>query len=164
MSIKDNLITGKSVPATLNKTLKAFPLLSILAIGIALAPVPSVADSSDRGRIKDKISHDSGRSSAAGHNRGNYRANKHSYRESSYRGERGHRARKHYERGYSDRYSYSHDYRRSHTGGHGREHIGHTHTTYVVNDRHHGGHGFIFDPLRFAIGLHTNNLDITIYD
>ena len=129
-------------------TLKTLPLVSILALGLALAPTASMADKGDRGQ-KDRYSQHGGKT---------FKADK-----------RGHKDRGHgygHTRKGHDKHSYDRH------GSHGRHQVGHahgyghdrhSHNNYIVRDyghQHYSGLG----NLRFMLGLHTDNVDIIFRD
>ena len=150
--------------------LKKLPLLTVLAASLVLSPAIVMAGNgnSERGHFKEQYSKGDYRSHSSSRNhRGELRnnrhdkhSNKHAYRSygKDHRGHNKHRSARHYDRGHSHQNSYSH-YKRRHDG-HRHDH----HTTYVVNDHHYSDNFYGLDPLRFMIGLHTDNFDITFRD
>ena len=78
-------------------TLKTLPLIGLLAMGLALAPVTSMADD-DRGRGKDRTyqKYDGGK--------GHYRDG----------GKSHHRDKSHYNRGYDHKKGYARSHRKDH--------------------------------------------------
>ncbi len=134
-----------------NKTLlKKLSLLGLLATSIVLTPGIALADRGDRDHSRKNYSHDDRRS----------HSNRDDYRPSGKR-----------HQGY-ERYGSVHNRSRGH--GHHKNHANYKHrydgrrhnnyTTYVVNDRYYASDFYIRDPLRFMIGLHTNNIDIILRD
>ena len=138
--------------------LKTLPLIGALAISLALWPTLSMADKGDRGGHKNKYSHDDRQSHSKGRNSHN---NKRHYksRGNSHKSNHGYSSKHRYNKGYGAHKNHAH-YKRDHHGGH----RAHNHTTYVVNDRHYSDYSYGLDPLRFMIGLHTNNVDIIFRD
>jgi len=163
-------------------TLKTLPLIGLLAMGLALTPVVSMADDDDRGRGKDRTyqKHDGGK--------GHYRDGGKSHRRDKGQYNRGHGQNKGYakghnkghnkgyakshNKGHSKGYAKGHNKGRKHVynygSGHGYAHHGHTHQVYrphthveqvVVHD-YHG----VYDPFRLMLGLHLDNIDIIYRD
>jgi len=142
-------------------TLKALPLIGLLAMGLTLAPAASMADDDDRGRGKDRVyqKHDSGK----GHYRDGHR---------SHRRDHGH-----YKRGYSHKKGHKHGGHKhvynSHRK-HGHKHHGYSHHSHGHKHRHHGhrhvdtvvvhDHHYDYDPFRLLLGLHFDNIDIIYRD
>ena len=141
-----------------NKTiLKSLPLLTIFTASLVLSPAIAIAAHGDHSYSKEKYSHDDRRSHSKSHNRSNKRGNKHNYRSNG----KGH-----------NRHSSTHhdDKRHGHHNDHARykhrhdDHRHDHHTTYVVNDHYYNDRLYGLYHLRFMIGLHTNNFDITFRD
>jgi len=127
-------------------SIKTLPLLAVFATGLVLSPTLAMADDDDRGHSKHRYSQEN-------HQARGY-ANKHGNRH----GER-HNGSRHYNKHYGHRDGYAHNkhyYRRD-------DHRGHRHSTYIVNDYYDNDY-YLLDPLRFMIGLHTNNVDIIFRD
>jgi hypothetical protein len=138
-------------------TLKTLPLIGLLAMGLALAPVTSMADDGDRGRGKDRVfqKHDGGKS---------HRADRRHF-------DRGHG----YNKGHNKGHKKSHKYVQKHYKGHGHKHYGHRHKVYRP---HSHGHGHVdhvvvhdhynylsdYDRFRLMLGLHFDNVDIIYRD
>jgi len=137
---------------TLN-TLKILPLIGMLAMGLALAPVTSMADDGDRGRGKERVyqKHDTGKS---------HRVNK-----------------GHFDRGYSHNKGHKkgHKYVYNHNKGYGHKHYGHKHKVYRPHSHGHGhvehvvvhdhyNHLSDYDRFRLMLGLHFDNVDIIYRD
>lgn len=144
-----------------NKTiLKNLPLLTIFTASLVLSPAIAMAEHGDRSHSKDKYSHDDRRAQGKSHNRSEKYRNKHNYRShgKKHKGNNRHSSSYRYDKGRGHHNDYAH-YKRGH-GNHRHDH----HTTYVVNDNHYSGHLYGLDRLRFMIGLHTNNFDITFRD
>ena len=130
----------------INKTaLKNLPLISLLAAGLFLSPAMAMADKGDRGNFKRHDSHENRHSQSNSQKHSNKHHNKHSYN----KGYGHHNNQVHYKR---DHHKHRYDKHRSH------------HTTYIVNDHHYSDYSYGLDPLRFMIGLHTNNFDIVFRD
>ena len=147
-------------------SLKTLPLIGVLAIGLVLSPTLSMADNGDRGRHKTQYSHDGGQSHSKGHKRSNTHSNKAHYKShgKSHKGNYGHSSKHHYTKGHGHHNNHGH-YKRGFKNlrhDHQNSHRAH-HTTYVVNDHHYSDY-YGLDPLRFMIGLHTNNFDIIFRD
>jgi len=149
-------------------SLKTLPLLAVLAVGMSLSPSISIAGKGDHGKHKEKYSHNSGHKSGKAHHRDNHRVNKQAYRShgNSHRNNRGHGSKDHHgsRHGHYKHHAYNkHD-------NHGRGYVynhahgGHGHTSYIVNDYYYREPYYVLDPLRFMIGLHTDNLDIIFSD
>ena len=138
-------------------TLKTLPLVSILALGLALAPTASMADKGDRGQ-KERYSQHGGKS-FKGDKRG-HKDRGHGY---------GHTKKGHDKHGY-DRHGSHGRHQVGHAHGHGHDrhahhnsYAGHSHNNYIVRDygnQHYLGLG----NLRFMLGLHTDNVDIIFRD
>jgi len=142
-------------------TLKTLPLIALLAMGLALTPLVSMADDDDRGRGKDRTyqKHDGGK--------GHYRDGGKSHRRDKGHFDRGHS----YSKGHKSGHKRVHSYNK----GHGRKHHGHTHKVYRP---HNHGHGHVdhvvvnnhydhlsdYDRFRLMLGLHFDNIDIIYRD
>ena len=145
-------------------TLKTLPLIGLLAMGLALAPMASIADDGDRGRGKDRVyqKHDGGK--------GHYRDAGKSHRRDKGHYERGHK--KSYVHGHNKAHSKGHKYVQNHHRGHGYKHHGHTHKVYRPHNHGHGhvdhvivhDHYSSYDPFRLMLGLHLDNIDIIYRD
>jgi len=141
--------------------LKIAPLAAMLALGMALTPISAMASNGDRGHHKENHSKNVGKH----FDRGNSRSGKHSYREPRHNNHKR-------SLGYKLKHDYGTRYGRHNDHGHRKhvryypryDHRGHGTTHYVINDNHHRDHYVDYDPLRFMIGLHTNNFDITFRD
>jgi hypothetical protein len=142
-------------------SLKTLPLIAALAIGLALLPTLSMADNGDRGGHKKQYSHDDRQSHSKGHKSSNTHSNKGHYKSH----DNSHKSKNRYSSKYRNKKGYGHDNSHAHYKPvyHDR-HRAHHHTTYVVNDRHYSDYSYGLDPLRFMIGLHTNNVDIIFRD
>ena len=147
-------------------TLKTLPLIGLLAMGLALAPMVSMADDDDRGRGKDRTyqKHDGGK--------GHYRNSGKSHSRDKGQYNRGHGQNKGYAKGHNKGHNKAHNKGRKHVynygSGHGYAHHGHTHQVYrphthveqvVVHDYHD-----VYDPFRLMLGLHLDNIDIIYRD
>jgi len=128
-------------------TLKTLPLVGLLAMGLALMPVVSMADKNDRGRGEDKMyqKHDGGKS-----HHGEHRESKHD--------DRYYKVHKH--GGHKQVYVRGHNHYGGHLHKHGHRHPVHRHADYVVVHDHHED----YDPLRLMLGLHFDNIDIIYRD
>jgi len=159
----------------LKNSLKTLPIIAVLAVGFALTPTTSIA-ANDRGHhnggySKHSAKHqDKGhyrgnkhsyRGSGKHHNKGHHRSNKHSYKHSAngHKNSIGHHINKHYNKHHYGRHNNHYPRYDRHYG-----HRGHNTTHYVVNDYGHNGHYHGLNHLRFMIGLHTDNFDITFRD
>ena len=134
-----------------NKTLfEKLSLLALLASSIALTPSIALADRGDRDHSRGNYSNDEHRS----------HSNRYDYRPSGKR----HQAYKRY--GSVHKQSRGHGHHKNHVRYKhrydGRRH--NNHTTYVVNDHYYANDFYLRNPLRFMIGLHTNNIDIILRD
>ena len=141
--------------------LKTVPLIAMLALGMALAPMSAMASNGDRGHHKAEQSKNVGKH----HNRGHYRSEKHAYKEprhNSHRRNFNHKSKHEY----GTRYGRHRNKHVRHYPRYDRhyDHRGHGTTHYVINDYHHRDHYVDYDHLGFMIGLHTNNFDITFRD
>lgn len=146
-------------------TLKALPLIGLLAMGLALTPVVSMADDDDRGRGKDRTyqKHDGGK----GHSRNSGK---------SHRRDKGHSDRSHsYNKGHNKGHKSGHKRVQSYNRGRGHKHNGHTHTVYTPHSHGHGhvdhvvvdnhyNHLNDYDRFRLMLGLHFDNIDIVFRD
>jgi len=152
----------------INTPLKTLPLLAVLAVGLVLSPTLSMAGNGDRGHHKEKYSHDIGKSHSKGHNKVQHRSNKHSVKThgKSHKDNHSHRSERHYSKGHGHYNKHAYYKRGHHKHGydHHKHYRGHSHTHYIVNDHYYSDGLFDLDNLRFMIGLHTNNLDITFRD
>ncbi len=134
-----------------NKTLlKKLSLLGLLATSVVLAPGIALADRGDRGQSRESYSHDDRRSHSNRNDHRSYGKRHQGYQRygSAHNQNRGyghHKNHAHYKHRYDDR---RHN----------------DHTTYVINDGYYASDFYIRDPLRFMIGLHTNNIDIILRD
>ena len=133
-------------------TLKTLPLIGLLAMGLALAPVTSMADDDDRGRGKDRTyqKHDGGK--------GHYRDGGKSHRRDKSQYSRGHGHKK----GYAS--SHRKDHRRVYNNhyrvGHKHHGHGHSHVDRVIVHDHYSN----YDPFRLMLGLHFDNVDVIYRD
>ncbi len=149
----------------INKTtLKSLPLLTLLAAGLVLSPTMAMAGHGDRSHSKGQYSHDDNRSHSKGHKRSNKHSNKAQYKShgKSHKGNYGHSSKHLYTKGHGNYNDHGH-YKRGFTNHHDH-HRGNQQTTYVVNDHYYNDYSYGLDPLRFMIGLHTNNFDIIFRD
>lgn len=145
--------------------LKTVPLITVLALGMAFAPMSSMAGNGDRGHNKSGHSNSSGKH----HNKGQYRSEKHAYREPRHNNHKrslGHKLNHDNGTRYDSHHNRGHDKHVRHYPKYDRhyDHRGHGTTHYVINDYQHRDHYDDYDHLRFMIGLHTNNFDITFRD
>ena len=139
------------------KTLKTLPLIGLLATGLALAPMASIADDDHRGRGKDRVyqKYDGGK--------GHYRDGHRSHRRDHGIVNRAH-SHKHKHRGHKHVYNTHRKHGHTHHGyahhRHGHKHHGHRHVdTVIVHD-----HYYDYDPFRLMLGLHFDNIDIIYRD
>lgn len=148
-------------------TLKTLPLIGLLAVGLALSPMVSMADDDDRGRGKDRVyqKHDGGK----GHSRN---AGK-SHRRDKGNFVRGHN--KSYARSHNKGHKSGHKHGHSYNKSYGHKHYGHTHKVYRPHSHNHGHvdhvvvtdhHDYIsdYDRFRLMLGLHFDNIDIILRD
>ena len=145
----------------LKNMVKTLPLIGLLALGLALLPATSIAGE------RDKHDRHYSKKSAKHHDKGHYKSKKHAYKKHGkrYKGKLGHGIDHHYSTRYPNRHSNAyykgghhkpkHDHHYDHRG-YGRH--------YVVNDYYPRNRFIDLDNLRFMIGLHTDNLDITFRD
>lgn len=141
--------------------LKTVPLITVLALGLAFAPLSAMAGNGNRGHQKSEHSNSSGKH----HNKGQYRSEKHTYREPRHNNHKRSLGRKlNHDHGtrYSSHHNRGHDKHVRHYPRY--DHRGHGTTHYVVNDYYPRDHYVDFDHLGFMIGLHTNNFDIMFRD
>lgn len=153
---------------SISKFFKFIPLIALLAAGLALTPVTSIAANGDRGHFKAEHSKKYSKHSNKGHSRSNkqhYSQSKHGHKNNI-----GHHLNRHSNKHQNNRYN-SHYKRKyySHNKHHSKHHNNHLHrgyptTRYVVNNHDYRDHYLDFDHLRFMIGLHTNNFDLTFRD
>ena len=142
---------------SLKTSLKTLPLITILTIGLALAPINSMAGNADRGHQKSgHVKH-----SAKNHDKGHYSSQKYIHRSAnkSHRSGVSHALKHRKNASYGDIHNRGY-YKR----GRHYDHRYYYPTHYVTNNHDHGGHFFDIDHLRFMIGLHTDNFDITFRD
>jgi len=138
-------------------TLKTLPLIGLLTMGLALAPVVSMADNDDRGRGKDRVyqKHDGGK--------GHYRDAARSHQRDKGVYNRGHGHKKGYAKGHAKGHKQvvNNYYRNGHKH-HGHKHSGHghNHVDHVVVHDHYSS----YDPFRLMLGLHLDNIDIIYRD
>lgn len=138
-------------------TLKTLPLIGLLAMGLALTPVVSMADDDNRGRGKDRVyqKYDGGK--------GHYRDSARSHRRDKGAYNRGHGHKKGFARGHykghknvvNNYYSSGHKHHGHKHHGHGHKHVDHV----IVHD-----HYSSYDPFRLMLGLHLDNIDIIYRD
>jgi len=149
--------------------LQAVPVIAMLVLGVALAPMSAMASNGDRGQHKAERSKNVGKH----HDRSNYRSEKHAYREPRHNSHRRNVDRNHKRKlnhGYGTRYGSHHNHgHKKHIKHYPRydhhyDHRGHGTTHYIVNDYHHRNRYVDYDHLGFMIGLHTNNFDVTFRD
>ncbi len=151
--------------------LKKLPLLTVLAASLVLSPAIVMAGNDNRGHFKEQYSKRDNRSQNNQYSSRIHRdshsyklrdkhRDKQSYRShgKDYSGQKRHSSRNRYDREHGHHKSYSH-YKQRHDA---RRH--NHHATYVVNEHHYNDGYYALDPLRFMIGLHTNNFDITFRD
>ena len=150
----------------LSRTLKTLPLIGVLAMGLALTPAISMADDDNRGRHKDRYSHDAGKSHKKAHKQG-HRAHKKEWKREhrSYGKHHGHKYTDKHKHGWKKRHGKHYGHKHSHRDTrHSHSHRGHRHEHVVVRDYGHHDHYLDFDDLRFVFGLHTDNVDIIFRD
>ncbi len=158
----------------LSRTLKTFPLAGALAMGLALTPAIVNADDDDRGRHKDRYSHDGGTAyekSLRKEIRGLRKELKreHKRNQKSHGKHHGHKHKnkhKHKHDGHKHNgHKHKHVYKYKHNG-HKHKHV-YKHNHRGHKHRHHRYHHYRYrdyDPLRFILGLHTDNFDIIFRD
>lgn len=150
----------------LSRTLKTLPLIGVLAMGLALTPAISMADDDNRGRHKDRYSHDAGKSHKKAHKQ-DHRAHKKEWKRDhrSYGKHHGHKYADKHKHGWKKRHGKHYGHKHSHRDTrHSHSHRGHRHEHVVVRDYGHHDHYLGFDDLRFVFGLHTDNVDIIFRD
>ena len=150
----------------LSRILKTLPMIGVLAMGLALTPAISMADDDNRGRHKDRYSHDAGKSHKKAHKQ-DHRAHKKEWKREhrrdhkKYKHGHGHKHVNNHKHGWKKHYGHKH----RHNGHrHSHSHRGHRHEHVVVRDYGHHDHYLYFDDLRFVFGLHTDNVDIIFRD
>ena len=126
-------------------TLKTLPLVGLLALGVALAPVAAQAGPAKHSDDRASSMHDGGKDQR---NYGHYKAKKHHVHKSAHV-----RAHNHY-RGHG----HKHHGHKHH--GHKHHRHGHRHADYVVVQDHHDD----YDPFRLMLGLHFDNIDVIYRD
>lgn len=151
----------------MKNSLKTLPVIAALAIGLALAPMTSMAKG-DRheSHQSERYSHDGGKHHKKSHKR---RGDAHD------RDSRGHK------HGHKMRHAkqHRHGYKHGHKHGHkhrGHKHRGHRHDRVVFvdnydhyDDRYGFGRDYRdryidLDDLRFMVGIHTGNFDLIFRD
>ena len=139
----------------INKTtLKNLPLLALFTAGLVLSPAIVMAGHGDSKHSKGQYSNDARQSHSKGHKQND---NKHyKSRGKSRKGHNGYSSKRTYSKAYGHYNDHAH-YKRGH-------HRDRHNTTYIVNDHHYDDYSYGLDPLRFMIGLHTNNFDIIFRD
>ncbi len=141
-------------------TLKYLPL-TLLVTGLALAPTVTMADKGDSRHYKSQYSQADSRShSKQRKHTGKQHQNSH---RKNHRDHSRHNSKHQYNKWQSRRNDHAHNKHGNHNHRY-NNHRGHSHTTYVVNDRHYNDHLYGLNQLRFMIGLHTDNFDITFRD
>jgi hypothetical protein len=139
----------------IQSNLKILPVVAALAMGLALAPMSSMAGDKDRGH--GSYSHDAGSHSKSRSDKSHKRerhADRHDKR--SYRGDR-HHSKKHGHKHRKSRHAHNHR-------GHKYRHQGHN-PVYVVNNHGYYPERYIaLDDLRFMVGIHTGNFDLIFRD
>jgi hypothetical protein len=141
-----------------NTTLKNLPLLALLTAGLVLSPTMVMAGHGDNSHSKAQYSQNDRQSHSKGHKYNNKKHDKSHGK--NHKGNYRISSKRHYSKGpghYGDYKRGHHNYRHDH---HRHQH----HTTYIVNDHHYDDYSYRLDPLRFMIGLHTNNVDIIFRD
>jgi hypothetical protein len=139
-------------------TLKNLPLLALLTAGLVLSPTMVMAGHGDNSHSKGQYSRNDRQSHSKGHKQ-NVKKHYKSHGK-SHKGNYGISSKRHYSKGYG----HSNDYKRGHYNYRHDHHRDQHHTTYIVNDHHYDDYSYGLDPLRFMIGLHTNNVDIIFRD
>ena len=146
----------------INKTtLKNLPLLALLTAGIVLSPTIVMAGHGDSSHSKGQYSHDARQSHSKGHKQNDKKHYK--SRGKSHKSHNGYSSKRLYNKGYGNYNEHAH-YKPGHHNYRHDNHRGQLHTTYIVNDHHYDNYSYGLDPLRFMIGLHTNNFDIIFRD
>lgn len=159
-------------------TLKTLPVVSVLALGMALSPTLSIADNDKRGRDQAR-SHDSGKSYNKGQMRSDKRDgratrsyNKHDYK---YRSTKRHGKRHGHGKhivNYKNKFGghghgHGHKHKHGHSG-HNHRHSDHSHTNVIVHDvgvyDYARRHYLSLNDLGFTFGLHGSNFDFVIRD
>jgi len=132
--------------------LKTLPIISILMASLTLSPAIAYADK-ERGHNKSNYTQDRGHSH---HKKDSRRHNRLAYNEHGRSHGKQHKRHRDYKpkhrhnwRGYTPKHRH-----------YGHSHRGYRQPIYIVND--HNYHGL--DRLRFMLGLHTDNFDITFHD
>ena len=134
-----------------NKTLfKKLSLSALLATSIVLIPGIALADRGDHDHSRENYSNDDHRSYS----------NRYDHRPSGKR----HQGYERYGSVYNQSRGRSHHKKHLHNKHryNGRRH--NNYTTYVVNDVYYASDFYFRNPLKFIIGLHTGNVDITLRD
>ena len=125
-------------------TLKTLPLVGLLALGVALAPVASQAGPSKHSDDRASAMHDKGKGHGSkGHsNYGHYKAPKHHAHKSAH------------VRAHNHNYGHVHKHHGHKHHAHKHHGHGHRHADYVVVHDHHDD----YDPFRLMLGLHFDHL------
>jgi len=140
--------------------LKTLPVISMLVTGLSLSPAIVYADK-DHGNNKSKYSHERGHSN---HKKDSRKHNKYAHNDrgrshSKHNKKRHSHKPKHHKnnwRGYRPEHRYSrHDH---------HDHRSHRQPVYIVNDHHYNDRYIGLDRLRFMLGIHTDNFDISFHD
>lgn len=148
----------------INTPLNTLPLLAVLAVTLFLSPALSLADNGNSGHHKEKHSHHGGKSGRKSYNMGQHRSNQHSYKThgKSHKNNHSYRPELHYSNGHGRGH---HNKRVFYKRGHQNHvHRGYSHINYAVNNHDYNDHFYALDPLRFMIGIHSDNLDIILHD
>ena len=148
-------------------TLKTLPLISALALGLALSPTLSMADDDKRGGQKTHYSHDRGQSHNKTHNKGAYRgeiAKNHSRRYVANSFDQRRHEKQSHKHKTKNHYDRSNGYHRHGTHGHDHVYTGHHHRHTVIHDYGYREPYVGLDNMRFMLGLHTGNFDIILRD
>ena len=148
-------------------TLKTLPLVGLMALGVAMAPVVSQADTGKIGHAIEKQSrkHDGGK--------GQYRDGGKSHRSGKGHYDRGHGYKSGHNKGHK-KHAYTKGHKRGHNyySGHSQKNYGHKHNSH----KHHGhGHKHAdyvvvhdhysdYDPFRLMLGLHLDNIELIYRD
>ena len=152
-----------NITTNLKSLIKTFPLVSVMAVTLALSPSVSMAAKGEHGYHADKKTHHN-----KSHRKQQGKANHHSKSHGNRHGRGiGYGTEKFRARGHDfNRHNRGHRSHKAHSHGHrsGHRHEHRRHDYYVINEHRAHEHYHHIDPLRFVIGLHTDNMDIILRD
>lgn len=146
-------------------TLKTLPLVGLMALGVAMAPVVSEAAPGAVGHSVEKQArkHDGGK----GHYRDggkSHRGDKGHYDRGHNKGHKSDHNKGHNKHGHKSAHNYYRGHGQKHSGykhqSHKHHGHGHRHSDYVVVHDHYSD----YDPFRLMLGLHLDNIDIIYRD